>query len=638
MFVDLGWLPAAPDNFRQRKNAVKALAQSSETAAEAWNCLRQLAAHALDEAQLSQLAILVGGLPSSKDLPAAMKLAVVGDGTLSLLGPAVIGSALRWDLRIDVLSGDYGMAVNDAMNADSPIHAAKPDVVLVACDWRMLGLNRVQTTEAEANIAVERAFLTLRTIVEGLRPSVRRAIIVQTVVPPLDMLFGSFDRATICSPFAQVNALNAKLLEWSAGNGIVLLDIARLAATIGLEQWDSPQQWHASKLPFAFEMVPLYADHVARTLGAIVGKSRKCLVLDLDNTLWGGVIGDDGVGGIALGQGSATGEAFLAIQHIAMDLRNRGVILAVCSKNEMDAAMIPFREHSEMLLKEEHIAVFQANWIDKAANLKAIAETLNIGLDALVFLDDNPAEREQVRSALPMVAVPEVSTDPAFYPRILLAAGYFDTISFGDDDRIRAETYRANAERAALEANASNLDDYLQSLDMVCTIRPFNAEGRARIAQLINKSNQFNLTTRRYTESEVAGVEADPNKYGLQIQLVDRFGNNGMISVIIADKAADTWTIDTWLMSCRVLGRRVEHAVLANLVTAARQAGAQSLIGHYVPTLKNKMVADHYGKLGFREVANSDDFITWRLDLDDYVELKLPMIIDDTPSLVVDII
>jgi FkbH-like protein len=279
-----------------------------------------------------------------------------------------------------------------------------------------------------------------------------------------------------------------------------------------------------------------------------------------------------------------------------------------------------------MVLREEHIAVFVANWGDKATNLRAIAAALNIGLDALVFLDDNPVERAQVRRELPMVAVPEVPADPALYPRALAAAGYFEAITFSDDDRVRADAYRANAERAAF-AGTSDMAGYLQSLDMVADVRPFDSVNRARIAQLINKSNQFNLTTRRYTEREVAAMEGDSALATLQFRLVDRFGDNGMIAVIILRPTdPQTLEIDTWLMSCRVLGRRMEEATLFHIVAAGHRLGATTITGTYLPTAKNRMVADHYGKLGFTlVVAGEDGSSRWRLDLADYVPPALPM-------------
>ena len=273
--------------------------------------------------------------------------------------------------------------------------------------------------------------------------------------------------------------------------------------------------------------------------------------------------------------------------------------LAVCSKNEEDAARLPFREHPDMVLREGHIAVFQANWTDKAANLRVIAHALNIGVDALVFLDDNPAERMQVRSALPLVGVPELPDDPAYYPRALAAAGYFEAVAISPEDRERAGYYQANAERAAALSASGDIDSYLASLGMVCAIAPVDALSRARVSQLINKSNQFNLTTRRYSESEVEAAERDPSRHIVQVRLADRFGDNGIVSVIIADKRHQKWEIDTWLMSCRVLGRRVQEAALDHLVTAARISGSHILVGRYRPTPKNRLVADHYGKLGF---------------------------------------
>jgi FkbH-like protein len=302
------------------------------------------------------------------------------------------------------------------------------------------------------------------------------------------------------------------------------------------------------------------------------------------------------------------------------------VILAVCSKNDETNARLPFREHKDMILREDHIACFVANWTDKAANLRTIASTLNIGLDALVFLDDNPAERDIIRSELPEVAVPEVGDDPSLYPAMLARAGYFEAISFAEEDRKRADYYRANVERKSVAAAATNLGEYLASLNMVMTVAPFDAQGRARIAQLINKSNQFNLTTRRYGEREVAALEENPNKFTLQVRLTDKFGDNGMISVIIFEKLVDSWQCDTWLMSCRVLGRQVEEAVLSVIANAAHREGAGFLRGCYIPTPKNGLVAEHFSKLGFTKISQHPDGGTdWELRLADYAQPKLPI-------------
>ena len=470
MLTSMGWLEAAPGDFRAQFRALQrdlALEPRSDVAGR----LMALANHALDENQLVKLARLAGDFQGGAAAPLApVKLGVFGDGTLSLIAPAVAGSGLRHRLLIKTLEGEFNRALLDATDPSSPVRTAELDMALIVSDARVLGLVQGATSRASAEENVQRAFQQLRQIVDHLRPFVSSAIFVQTVVPPLEPLFGSFDRVEAGSPFAMIELLNRRIAEWAADGSIVLVDIARLAASVGLENWDDPRHWHASKLTFAPSLLPVYGDLVARTIAAVRGLSRKCLVLDLDNTLWGGVIGDDGLAGIQLGQGSAAGEAFLAVQKMALELRARGVVLAVCSKNEDHNARLPFRDHPDMLLREDHIAVFQANWTDKAANLRAIAATLNIGVDAIVFLDDNPAERMQVRRELPLVAVPELPDDPALFPRMLAAAGYFEAVAFSNEDRERASYYQANAQRAAALNASGDIGAYLGSLEMICTI------------------------------------------------------------------------------------------------------------------------------------------------------------------------
>jgi FkbH-like protein len=349
--------------------------------------------------------------------------------------------------------------------------------------------------------------------------------------------------------------------------------------------------------------------------------------MDLDNTLWGGVLGDDGIEGIKVAQGDAVGEAHLAVQRLALDLRARGIVLAVCSKNTDEIARAPFEKHPDMLLKLEHIAVFQANWNDKATNIQAIAEELSLGLDSIVFLDDNPVERGLVRQLLPQVAVPELPEDPANYARTLAAGGYFEAVIFAEEDLKRAGFYQDNAKRVSLQKQVGGVDSYLASLDMTITFQPFDATGRARIVQLINKSNQYNLTTRRYTEPEVTEAENDPAVFTLQVRLADIFGDNGMISVIICRSAgSDVWDIDTWLMSCRVLGRKVENMVLREILEKARAAGVRKLTGTYRPTTRNKLVVDHYAKLGFTKTSEADDGLTrWELHVQDAAPEIAPM-------------
>ena len=360
------------------------------------------------------------------------------------------------------------------------------------------------------------------------------------------------------------------------------------------------------------------------------GKSSKCLVLDLDNTLWGGVIGDDGLDGIALGQGSAAGEAHVALQRYAKRLLERGVILAVCSKNDEANALAPFQQHPEMVLKQSDIACFVANWQDKAGNLRHIAKTLNIGIDSLVFVDDNPAERALIRRELPAVGVPELPDDPAEYVGTLASAGYFEALDITAEDRERAEQYRANASRDALRASATDMAGFLDSLKMELTWAPFDRAGIKRITQLINKTNQFNLTTQRYTEAQVLALmerEDEGRVVTLQLRLSDIYGENGIIALVIAKVTPSSdLDIDTWLMSCRVLGREVEQATLNILAARAKDLGCRSLIGTFKPTDKNSMVKDLFSKLGFEPLDTTGSGETrWTLPMSGFTPGTLHM-------------
>lgn len=633
LLADLKWLRRATPDFNNRCRALASRVEEPDAGYDVE--LVDLANYALDLNQLGRLGKIVvkRSLNPLDTLLARFRLGLIGSGTLTLIASAIPGSGLRHLALIGVVEADYGRSLEQAMDPTSRIRTSGVDSILLAFDYRDLHLDTAAADLDAAQVRVKNAFSYLRAVAENLRPSVSGPLLLQTIVPPVEPLYGSLDAFQPCSPYAMVQALNAKIVGWVTEGDSLLVDAARLAAAVGTDHWLNPVHWHSAKLPVAPHLVPLLADLIARTIAALRGKTRKCLVLDLDNTVWGGVIGDDGLDGIALGQGSAEGEAFLSVQRAALELRARGVVLAVSSKNDEAVALQPFREHPDMLLKEQHISIFQANWRDKASNIKIIAQRLNIGTDSLVFLDDNPFERELVRRELPLVAVPELLDDPAHYARTLAWSGYFDTVAISAEDRKRADYYQANVERSVILASSTDLGGYLNSLEMVCTIRPFDPIGRARVAQLINKSNQFNLTTHRYTESEVAAMEGSADKFTMQIRLTDKFGDNGMISVVVFDKEPETWTNDTWLMSCRVLGRRVEEAVLAHVAAAAAAAGVRKLIGTYLPSSKNQMVAGFYERLGFALVEKRLDGATvWELPLKSYRPSQFPMTIDAGPT------
>jgi FkbH-like protein len=616
LYKNLLWLPPPPGDFRQRCNLL------SPSVANVGRAVGELAKHSLDESQLRSLAKAIARLRADQaDLSplTPLKLGILGNGTLDLFVPAIAASCARFGIALECVTADYDQVLQPAYNANSQFHAARPDAVLLAIDYRGLPWRLGASNAAEAEAEIANATTYLSDIRRAVRIHSRAPCIVQTLALPSEALFGSLDRVVPGAVSYMIDSFNRQIVASVLNSDDLLLDVGSIAATVGVADWYDPRLWNLAKLPFAAEFLPLYADHVGRLIGAFRGKSRRCLILDLDNTLWGGVIGDDGLDGISLAQGDATGEAFLSVQRSASELRARGVVLAICSKNDEDVARRAFK-HPEMVLKLDQIAIFQANWNDKATNIKAIAEELTLGLDAMVLLDDNPVERGLVRKILPEVAVPELPDDPALYARTLAAAGYFETIAYSSEDRARADFYQDNARRVALKNQAGNVGEYLASLDMTITFQPFDSAGRPRIAQLINKSNQFNLTTRRYSEREIA--EAADACFTLQVRLADRFGDNGMISVVICREIDPLeWEIDTWLMSCRVLARGVEAMVLREILRHARQRKIKRLVGIYRPTARNTMVRDHYSKLGFSPTSVAIDGATfWEMDVDTVAE------------------
>jgi len=619
----MSWLEEPQSDFRARCKLLAGKAAISLTD------LRALCRLRLDLNQLSSLARVIRGRKgqiSGIDAASSFRLTILGNYTTHYLSDALVATGPRHGVLIDVTETPYDQLAQEVFNGGSTLRHSNPDAVLLAIDHRPLGIVENLVDPENARSIVARTVDLLRSLVEQIRSTMAVPCILQTLPQPNGGWTGSFDALYPGSVRSQVAAINQSIRDLCIETRSPLLDIEFLAASIGLARWHDANLWQSSKVAQSLDFVPHLAEHLAKVIAALRGKSGKCLVLDLDNTIWGGVIGDDGMEGIQLANGSPVGEAFRAVQTYALACRSRGIVLAVCSKNEEANAREPFRTHPDMLLREDHIAVFIANWIDKASNLRAIAETLTIGIDALVFVDDNPAERARIRQMLPDVAVPELPEDPAYYAETLAAASYFEALTISEDDRRRADFYRNNAMRSAEMRKLGSIDEYLASLDMECTLLPFDEVGRARISQLINKSNQFNLTTKRYTEVQVAEIEHDPSSFHLQVRLVDRFGDNGMISVVIFKKAGPEWHCDTWLMSCRVLGRRVEETILQTVVAQARAEGAEALVGRYIPSAKNAMVAEHFGKLGFSLTERQPDGGSlWRLALAEYQDRSLPM-------------
>ena len=618
----LPWLVNAPADFNDR---CKRLKDSEDTIAD----ITALATTELSVNQCHRLQRFIATSTDTKNQLSTrldcFKLGLVSNGTTDLLIPGLIISALRYGISLDIVSSDFDQAMQQAVDPDSIINAAKPDAILIALDYRAFAFGSGTWGISPKGTSGREGIEQLLEIRDGFRKNCGAACILQTLAMPPNVVLGNIDSYIDGMLRSEIDRFNAELIKTISAGTDTLLDIASIVQRIGANHWFDERQWLMARLPMANEYIPLYAEYVARLVSALRGKTRKCLVLDLDNTLWGGVIGDDGIAGIVIGQGSPAGEAYLSLQRYALELKSLGVILAVCSKNDDETARSVFREHPEMLIKENDIAAFTANWENKAGNLMEIARILNIGLDSLVFVDDNPAERDIIRQFLPQVAVPELPADPAMVPRTLASAGYFETVTFNQEDRLRSEQYIANAQRNLALEGSGGMDEFLRSLEMKMTITPFDKIGRKRITQLINKTNQFNLTTRRYKEAEVEKFETDPQYITLQVRLADRFGDNGMVSVIICRQEGIIWEIDTWLMSCRVIKRRAEDAICDELVSLAKASGITLLRGLYIPNERNALVSHHYENLGFRRSADSGGAEIWEMDITSYSEKNAPI-------------
>ncbi len=609
--TELHWLPRNP------RWAEQAAALTPNSGWETLVALAKAPLSALETVRLDRKRAQVMGAAPAGLAARPVRLAVLSSSTVEHLLAAIRVGGLRRGLWIETYTPDYGQYAQELMDPGSGLHRFRPDTVLFALDAHhlMSGVEVGQTAE-EVEAHLGRLLDRLKSYWEAARQEFGAHVIQNVPLPVFSPLLGGNEHRLPGSRAAALRRFGALLRARSDAAGVDLLALDDRAASDGLAAWYDPALWHRAKHEVHPQAAPLYGDLVDRLVAAALGRSSKCLVLDLDNTLWGGVIGDDGLAGIKLGQGSALGEAHLAFQHYARDLSRRGVILAVCSKNDEANALEPFTSHPEMALRRDDIACFVANWTDKASNLREIARRLNIGVDSLVFADDNPAERAIVRRELPMVEVPELPDDPTHYGACIAAAGYFEGLRVTAEDLQRSGLYQRNLARESLMTSSTDMAGYLRSLQMEAVWDRFDRVALARIVQLINKTNQFNLTTRRVNEEQVLAMIADPAALTLQIRLLDQFGDNGIVAIVAGRREADAVRLDTWLMSCRVLGRGVEEETLNLVAAEARRLGASRLIGEYRPTAKNAMVREHYHKLGFQLVGEAEDGATvWQLDL-----------------------
>ena len=551
------------------------------------------------------------------DLP-AIKVALTGDTATQFLATAIRGTGAERGYQIDLFEAEYNQVERQFLDPSSELYQTDADFIVLFQSTHKLGEKHSLLPPSQQESLAEERLAFVASVSEN--PMLASKKIICLNYPEIeDTVFGSYATKVTSSFTYQVRKLNMGLMDLSQRYAnLFICDIAGLQNKLGRDMMFAPNVYVSTEMVLSIDALPYVASRVMDIICAIKGQFKKCLILDLDNTVWGGVIGDDGLEGIQLGHGLGIGKAFTEFQMWVKKLKQRGVIICVASKNNEETAKEPFEKHPDMVLKLEDIAVFQANWETKVDNIRTIQRILNIGFDSMVFLDDNPFERNIVRENIPGITVPELPQDPGEYLEYLYSLNLFETASYSQADKDRTKQYQVEAQRVSLQKTFSNEADFLKSLDMTSVVSGFNKFNTPRVAQLSQRSNQFNLRTVRYTEADIEALGQNPDVIDLSFTLEDKFGDNGLIAVIIMKKQdEETLFIDTWFMSCRVLKRGMEDFTLNTMIEAAREKGYKRIIGEYLPTPKNKMVENHYPSLGFQKLEGTPT-AQYVLDVEQY--------------------
>jgi len=547
-----------------------------------------------------------------------LRLAIVGGYSLYPLHELIEHLCEVENFPVELWQGDYDNYLSEIMDDDSELYAFAPQVVfMLPAERRCLYTGKLTDPRTLVQAEAQRAVDSLLELARKVNEKTGAEVITTNFMLPARHDLGAFRSRTLASDWSFRQWVNLEL-GLNAPSFLHICDWEFLANRLGGLAARDERGWFESKQPCSSVLLVELAREVAQLIFSLKRAPKKVLVLDLDNTLWGGVVADDGLDGIELGDTSPRGEAFKAFQKYIASLKQRGVLLAVCSKNDLDKAQEPFQKHPDMVLKLDDIVSFKANWEPKSENIRAMAPELNLGLDSFVFVDDNPAEIEIVRQFVPEVTTILLGPDPSDYVGQLADSRLFEPRNITAEDAERTSQYRSDAQRQALESSVTDMAAYLESLQMEAVISEFTPVDVPRLSQLINKSNQFNLTTHRRSEAEVSAVMNDKNFIGYSVRLKDRFGDHGLISIVIGEKTGDVMKIDTWLMSCRVLKRGVEEEVLNELVRLAKLKNCMRLEGTFLPTAKNEMVRDFYGKMGFTLLSESATKREFELRLENF--------------------
>lgn len=568
-------------------------------------------------AAIRKKALKSGDIPMPSGLDSTLRIALIGGNSLYPLSSLLEHVVSLKIGRAEIFTGDFNNYRAEIVDTSSKLYQFNPDIVVLLPDNSIC---RYTGTINDLDEDIYKASESLGSDLFGLCSILQNEIGAETIlcnyIPSPYFDLGPLRTRSLASDWNFKKLVNLYLGS-KAPNFVHILDLEFLAYRIGgLASKDEKSFFESKQLCSPTLQVAL-AKEIVHIIEGRKASAKKVLVLDLDNTLWGGIIGDDGIDGIELGDTSPRGEAFKALQTYILSLTRRGLLLGICSKNDYENAIEPFRRHPEMVLREGHIVSFKANWKPKAQNLIEMANELNLGLESFVFVDDNPAEVENVRQFAPSVASILLGPDPSEYVRQLQDSRLFERSSITKEDLNRTDNYQMESARRSLLVSSLDMDSYLSSLEMVGTIKKFNKIDLPRITQLINKSNQFNLTTRRRSETELEDIMTNPSYTSFSLRLSDRFGDHGLISVVICRAVDDSvLEIDTWLMSCRVLNRQVEEVVFNEIVELGRTIGARKIKGFYKPTKKNSMVKDLYTMLGFDPVDSPQDSVEFELSID----------------------
>ncbi len=545
------------------------------------------------------------------------RIAILGGSTTAEVRSMLELFLLAQGIQPAFYESGYNCYGEDILFENADLWNFKPDIVFIHTTWHNVSqFPELLESEADVENLVRREMARFESLWEKIHTGLGALIIQNNFDLPRLRPLGNLEAS---ESFGRINfllRLNAEFGSYARKHSRFLInDIFYLSAQVGIAAWLEHSYWYNFHMALGPTATVALAHNVAAIVKSVYGKSKKCIVLDLDNTLWGGVIGDDGVQNLILGRDHPVGEAFLDFQRYVKGLQRRGIILAVCSKNDPESAKEGF-SHPDSVLKLEDFSVFKASWNPKPESIREIAAELNLGLDSVVFVDDNPAERALVADQIPEVAVPDVGSDVSLFAEVLEHERYFEVDKVVQDDLNRSAYYSSNEQRSTYQAGFRNYGEFLASLEMNAEIGPFSPVYLERITQLINKTNQFNLTTRRYTSAEVEAIACDPSFIALYGRLTDRFGDNGLVSVLIGRVSDETVEVDLWLMSCRVLKRDMEFAMFDALVEQCQARGIRRIVGIYIPSKKNGMVAEHYASLGFSRVDyTSGGREVWRFEV-----------------------